>query len=101
MTFRTLAYWANVTGPSVRRGVRESTLCGTPAVPTTIATMAEASGPRRKVPEGGNSAEVTATIEDLADHYILLRSLGDGIDTSSPAGPMIAGVQASLAEGRR
>jgi len=47
---------------------------------------------------GRNSAEVMATIRDLGERGIVLRSLREGIDTSTAAGRMVAGVLASLAE---
>jgi len=39
-----------------------------------------------------------ATIRDLRDRNIVLRSLREGIDTSDATGRMVAGVLASLAE---
>jgi DNA invertase Pin-like site-specific DNA recombinase len=45
-----------------------------------------------------NAAEVMATIRDLRDRDIVLRSLREGIDTSNATGRMVAGVLASLAE---
>ncbi|MCV7424362.1 recombinase family protein [Mycobacterium yunnanensis] len=47
---------------------------------------------------GRNAAEVMLTIRDLGERGIVLRSLREGIDTSTAAGRMIAGVLASLAE---
>jgi DNA invertase Pin-like site-specific DNA recombinase len=47
---------------------------------------------------GWNAAEVMATIRDLRDRDIILRSLREGIDTSNATGRMVAGVLASLAE---
>jgi DNA invertase Pin-like site-specific DNA recombinase len=47
---------------------------------------------------GRNAAEVMATIRDLRDRNIVLRSLREGIDTSNATGRMVAGVLASLAE---
>ncbi|SKI81967.1 site-specific recombinase PinR [Mycobacteroides abscessus subsp. massiliense] len=47
---------------------------------------------------GRNAAEVMKTIRELGQRGIVLRSLGEGIDTSNAAGRMIAGVVASLAE---
>ncbi|WP_293310458.1 recombinase family protein [Mycolicibacterium sp.] len=47
---------------------------------------------------GRNAAEVMTTIKGLADNDIVLRSLREGIDTSTAAGRMVAGVLASLAE---
>src|ERR1700761_9269242 len=45
-----------------------------------------------------NAAEVMATIRELRDRQIVLRSLREGIDTSNATGRMVAGVLASLAE---
>ena len=47
---------------------------------------------------GRNAAEVMTTIRDLGERGIVLRSLREGIDTSSASGRMVAGVLASLAE---
>ena len=47
---------------------------------------------------GRNAAEVMTTIRDLDNRKIVLRSLREGIDTSTAAGRMVAGVLASLAE---
>ncbi|MGB9302864.1 MAG: recombinase family protein, partial [Mycobacterium sp.] len=47
---------------------------------------------------GRNAAEVMATIRELRDRDIVLRSLREGIDTSNSTGRMVAGVLASLAE---
>ena len=47
---------------------------------------------------GRNAAEVMATIRDLGERDIVLRSLREGIDTSNATGRMVAGVLASLAE---
>lgn len=47
---------------------------------------------------GRNAAEVMLTIRDLGERGIVLRSLREGIDTSTAAGRMVAGVLASLAE---
>jgi DNA invertase Pin-like site-specific DNA recombinase len=47
---------------------------------------------------GRNAAEVMATIRDLGERDIVLKSLREGIDTSNAAGRMVAGVLASLAE---
>lgn len=47
---------------------------------------------------GRNAAEVMATIRELGERGIVLRSLREGIDTSSATGRMVAGVLASLAE---
>jgi DNA invertase Pin-like site-specific DNA recombinase len=47
---------------------------------------------------GRNAAEVMATIRELGEREIVLRSLREGIDTSNATGRMVAGVLASLAE---
>lgn len=47
---------------------------------------------------GRNAAEVMLTIRDLMERGITLRSLREGVDTSTAAGRMLAGVLASLAE---
>lgn len=47
---------------------------------------------------GRNAAEVMATIRELGQRNIVLRSLREGIDTSNAIGRMVAGVLASLAE---
>ena len=47
---------------------------------------------------GRNAAEVMLTIRDLMEQGITLRSLREGVDTSTAAGRMLAGVLASLAE---
>jgi DNA invertase Pin-like site-specific DNA recombinase len=47
---------------------------------------------------GRNAAEVMATIRELRERGIVLRSLREGIDNSTAAGRMVAGVLASLAE---
>ncbi|MGE2731413.1 recombinase family protein [Mycolicibacterium vaccae] len=47
---------------------------------------------------GRNAAEVMATIRELGERSIVLRSLREGIDTSNATGRMVAGVLASLAE---
>jgi DNA invertase Pin-like site-specific DNA recombinase len=47
---------------------------------------------------GRNAAEVMATIRELGERDIVLRSLREGIDTSNATGRMVAGVLASLAE---
>lgn len=47
---------------------------------------------------GRNAAEVMATIRELGQRDIVLRSLREGIDTSNATGRMVAGVLASLAE---
>src|SRR6201988_2950999 len=47
---------------------------------------------------GRNAAEVMATIRELGERNIVLRSLREEIDTSNATGRMVAGVLASLAE---
>jgi DNA invertase Pin-like site-specific DNA recombinase len=47
---------------------------------------------------GRNAAEVMTTIRELGERGIILRSLGEGVDTATAAGRMVAGVLASLAE---
>src|ERR1700719_3017799 len=47
---------------------------------------------------GRNASEVMATIRELGERGIVLRSLREGIDTSNATGRMVAGVLASLAE---
>ncbi|MFW0796808.1 recombinase family protein [Gordonia sp. CPCC 205515] len=47
---------------------------------------------------GRSTTEVMATTRDLGHRQIGLRSLREGIDTDDPAGAMIVGVLASLAE---
>lgn len=47
---------------------------------------------------GRNAAEVMATIRDLGERGVVLRSLREGFDTATAAGRMVAGVLASLAE---
>lgn len=47
---------------------------------------------------GRNAAEVMTTIRNLDKQEIVLRSLREGIDTSTATGRMVAGVLASLAE---
>jgi DNA invertase Pin-like site-specific DNA recombinase len=47
---------------------------------------------------GRNAAEVIATIRELGDRDIVLRSIREGIDTSNATARMVAGVLASLAE---
>lgn len=47
---------------------------------------------------GRNAAEVMATIRELGQRNIVLRSVREGIDTSNATGRMVAGVLASLAE---
>src|SRR6516225_2282316 len=48
--------------------------------------------------QGRNAAEVMATIRELGERNIVLRSLREGIDSSNATGRMVAGVLASLAE---
>ena len=51
---------------------------------------------------GRNAAEVMATIRELRDRDIVLRSLREGIDSSTAAGRMVAGVLAHrTAQGAR
>lgn len=47
---------------------------------------------------GRNAAEVMLTIRDLLAKDIVIRSLREGVDTSTSTGRMVAGVMASLAE---
>lgn len=47
---------------------------------------------------GRSVIEVMTTIKDLGDRGIVLRSLREGIDTSTATGRMVAGVLASVAE---
>lgn len=47
---------------------------------------------------GRNAPEVLATARELSGRRIGLRSLREGLDTDDPAGAMIVGVLASLAE---
>jgi DNA invertase Pin-like site-specific DNA recombinase len=47
---------------------------------------------------GRTAVEVMATIRDLGERGVVLRSLREGIDTGTAAGRMVAGVLASLAE---
>jgi DNA invertase Pin-like site-specific DNA recombinase len=47
---------------------------------------------------GRNAAEVMTTIRELGERRIVLRSIREGIDSSTASGRMIAGVLASLAE---
>jgi DNA invertase Pin-like site-specific DNA recombinase len=53
---------------------------------------------RRSDRLGRNAAEVMATIRELGERNIVLRSLREGIDTSNATGRMVAGVLASLAD---
>jgi DNA invertase Pin-like site-specific DNA recombinase len=50
---------------------------------------------------GRSLSGVIGTIEQLTEHGILIRSLREGIDYSTPVGRMIAGIFASLAEYER
>jgi DNA invertase Pin-like site-specific DNA recombinase len=50
---------------------------------------------------GRSLSGVISTIEQLADRGILIRSLREGIDYSTPVGRMIAGIFAALAEYER
>ena len=47
---------------------------------------------------GRNAAEVMATIRELGQRNMVLRSLREGIDTSNATGRMVAGVLASFSE---
>ena len=47
---------------------------------------------------GRNAAEVMLTVRELSERGVVLRSLREGIDTSTATGRMIAGVLASMAE---
>lgn len=47
---------------------------------------------------GHNAGEVMATLRELGERGIVLRSLREGIDTSNATGRMVAGVLESLAE---
>ena len=47
---------------------------------------------------GRNAAEVMLTIKQLGERGIVLKSLREGVDSSTPTGRMICGVMASLAE---
>lgn len=47
---------------------------------------------------GRNAAEVMATIRELGERGVMLRSLREGVDTTNATGRMVAGVLASLAE---
>lgn len=47
---------------------------------------------------GRNAAEVMTTIRDLLNAGITIRTLREGIDTSTATGRMVAGIMASLAE---
>lgn len=47
---------------------------------------------------GRTAAEVLATIKDLLDKDIIIRSMREGVDSSTPTGRMVMGIMASLAE---
>lgn len=47
---------------------------------------------------GRNAAEVMLTIRDLLDRDIVIRTLREGVDSSTPTGRMVMGIMASLAE---
>ncbi|MGV0838490.1 recombinase family protein [Mycolicibacterium thermoresistibile] len=47
---------------------------------------------------GRTAAEVLATIKDLLDRDIVIRSLREGVDSSTATGRMVMGIMASLAE---
>ena len=47
---------------------------------------------------GRSVAEVTRTIAEFGERRILLRALGEGIDTATPAGRAVAAIMATLAE---
>ena len=49
---------------------------------------------------GRNAAEVMTTIRDLAERGIVLRSLREGVDTSSASGRIAASVELELELGR-
>jgi DNA invertase Pin-like site-specific DNA recombinase len=65
------------------------------SIPANVASQIVVVGIDRL---GRNAAEVMATIRDLRDRNVVLRSLREGIDTSNATGRMVAGVLASLAE---
>jgi DNA invertase Pin-like site-specific DNA recombinase len=50
---------------------------------------------------GRSLLQVVRTIADLTERGIIVRGLRDGVDTSTSAGRMVAGVMASLAEYER
>ena len=47
---------------------------------------------------GRSAAEVMATIKELLDKEIVIRSLREGVDSSTPTGRAVLGIMASLAE---
>lgn len=47
---------------------------------------------------GRSAAEVMATIKDLLDRQVVIRSLREGVDSSTPTGRAVLGIMASLAE---
>jgi DNA invertase Pin-like site-specific DNA recombinase len=47
---------------------------------------------------GRDAAEVMLTIRDLLDREIVIRTLREGVDSSTPTGRMVMGIMASLAE---
>jgi DNA invertase Pin-like site-specific DNA recombinase len=47
---------------------------------------------------GRTAAEVMLTIKDLLDKDIVIRTLRDGVDSSTATGRMVMGIMASLAE---
>ncbi len=47
---------------------------------------------------GRTAGEVLATIKDLLDKDIIIRSMREGVDSSTPTGRMVMGIMASLAE---
>jgi DNA invertase Pin-like site-specific DNA recombinase len=47
---------------------------------------------------GRSAAEVMLTIKDLLDRQVVIRSLREGVDSSTPTGRAVLGIMASLAE---
>ncbi|OBK87637.1 recombinase family protein [Mycolicibacter sinensis] len=47
---------------------------------------------------GRSAAEVMATIKQLLDYDVIIRSLREGVDSSTPTGRAVLGIMASLAE---
>lgn len=47
---------------------------------------------------GRSAAEVMATIKNLLDHQVIIRSLREGVDSSTATGRAVLGIMASLAE---
>lgn len=47
---------------------------------------------------GRSAAEVMLTIKDLLDRQVIIRSLREGVDSSTPTGRAVLGIMASLAE---